>query len=530
MDVVAVTAREDQGVAMRTRTARFLSLVACVVVALALTAASASAAPWSRTTRKGASLDALARRAAARIAAPLGAIRSLSGDDDIPGIALGPSPVTGQLTTDFDTEDHDVYNVALAAGKKLRVTIEASASVEEWGASLYGPGTTDIGVSEPLLQVGSMYDEEPTTVASFVYVVPPGKQGTYYLDLFSWYGSGAYKVTWDVTDAEANDIIPGTPAPASPIVDALSEGDDTWDVWSVHLDGGQRLTATLTADPGTAFSASVYATGEPDVARAYPLSPSYSSGYPKVVTYVAPTGGGTYCIVVERDWYTDGPPVPMGSGNYRVDYAIDGGHENGNVQGVDLGPSPVSGSVDATYGAHDVRRISLQPGQRIDYRLTAGPGTSVQAGLFEPGLKDVYSGDGWPVAYTDQDEGVYPRTFSYLVPIGRGGDYYVDVVGVDGAASYTASYTVTTDLAAAGSFTNPIGYDLRSFLKTSFKLTASQDAVKAKLVVKTKAGDVVLCDKTLSNAANTPITIATWNGMGRDGKRPSQASQGRPTG
>lgn len=71
---------------------------------------------------------------------------------------------------------------------------------------------------------------------------------------------------------------------------------------------------------------------------------------------------------------------------------------------------------------------------------------------------------------------------------------------------------------AVARFTNPVAYELRSFLTTRFVIRTDKEDVAVRLVLKTPSGDVVLHDGVVPNAANTNYSLPVWNGL-VDGRR-----------
>jgi hypothetical protein len=67
-------------------------------------------------------------------------------------------------------------------------------------------------------------------------------------------------------------------------------------------------------------------------------------------------------------------------------------------------------------------------------------------------------------------------------------------------------------------FNHHIAYDLKSMQTTAFHAQVNTPGVYAVLKVSTTRGDVVLYRGAI-NVANQDVTLATWNGMGPDGKR-----------
>lgn len=136
-----------------------------------------------------------------------GVSAAVISDDDIPGMPLAASPVTGDFTyNDLDSDDWvDVYSVDLIAGQSFGAVITPSVLTRDYDLELYAPGT-----SAPILAVGSMplgaawgskgvdalFDSYSDYQDQFVAPAT----GTYYLVVWDWtempYGTGTYTIDW----------------------------------------------------------------------------------------------------------------------------------------------------------------------------------------------------------------------------------------------------------------------------------------------------------------------------------------------
>ncbi len=118
----------------------------------------------------------------------------LVSDDNIPGVALPESPVVGTLVVLLDKDD--VFNVHLDAGDTVSARLTGAPGTE-FILALYGPGATDVFAETPLPLAESYEDSYPSFLSnatdgtlSFTAVT----SGTYYLDVYTVKGSGAYTV------------------------------------------------------------------------------------------------------------------------------------------------------------------------------------------------------------------------------------------------------------------------------------------------------------------------------------------------
>jgi len=148
-------------------------------------AASASATLRSQT--KDAASHALKRPAS--VGALHAPTRTAGSDDDIPGVAIPSSPLTGSLsaTTDYD----DVFSIALTAGQTLTASL-TGPSGSDFRLFLYAPGTAS--VKDAPFVAAVWFGNYPR---SFSYT--PTQSGTYYLDVFAYSGAGSYTVTYSGT-------------------------------------------------------------------------------------------------------------------------------------------------------------------------------------------------------------------------------------------------------------------------------------------------------------------------------------------
>lgn len=116
-----------------------------------------------------------------------------AADDDIPGVAIPASPIAGTLdeATDFD----DVYAVNLNAGQSITVALKGPGNAD-FDLYLYPPGSTDMTV-DPLAAGSSASGS--VELLNYTAEGP----GTYYLDVYSYSGSGGYTLVWRVENEVA---------------------------------------------------------------------------------------------------------------------------------------------------------------------------------------------------------------------------------------------------------------------------------------------------------------------------------------
>ncbi|MBA4371179.1 MAG: hypothetical protein C0418_06360, partial [Coriobacteriaceae bacterium] len=199
-----------------------------------------------------------------------------AGDDNIPGVPLTPSPVSGTLAAGSDVDD--VFKIYLNAGEQLDVSMTADAGTD-FDLYLFGPSATDVNTSPwETSSTAVTYPEQISYTA--------GAAGYYYVDVYLYpgSGSGSYSLTWSATDPGApDDNIPGVALPASPVGDSLERGVDNDDVFKINLTAGERVTFSLTGDAGTDFDLYLFDPTATDVNLSGGLV-AYSNG----VTYPEP--------------------------------------------------------------------------------------------------------------------------------------------------------------------------------------------------------------------------------------------------
>ncbi len=109
-------------------------------------------------------------------------------DDDIPGVALGSSPLAG--TVDRAGDRDDVMSINLAEGEGLRAAISGIPLTDN-DLLLFGPGTGPGFTAAPVAMSAVAGSDE-----AFEFTVPAGQAGTYYLAVDAYRGTGPYTLTW----------------------------------------------------------------------------------------------------------------------------------------------------------------------------------------------------------------------------------------------------------------------------------------------------------------------------------------------
>ncbi|TLM94640.1 MAG: hypothetical protein FDZ75_05495, partial [Actinobacteria bacterium] len=312
---------------------------------------------------------------------PAAALAATGADDQIQGVPLAASPISDTLSP-ATGDVHNVSSVALNAGDRLQVTMTGDPGTD-FDLVLYSFTATDVAQTH-LAVASSSTNRYPET---FTYSVPT--TGTYYLDVVS-YGAigGSYTMTWDLAAAPPVDpdgTIPGAALPSSPVTSTLDGIGDVRDVYTVHLNAGERLSAELSGSAGTDYRVLLFPPGSTSTTADAPVAQGSAGGYPSRLRYGAPVSG---------DYYLEVRYVSGGTGTYRLDWSVaaippDPSSDISNA--VPLTGSVVEGSVDENSNVHDVFSVYLVTGQTITLALTVDSFGDPALRLFGPGAVSVLS-------------------------------------------------------------------------------------------------------------------------------------------
>jgi len=116
----------------------------------------------------------------------LSANNALISDDDIPGVALS-STVSGSLNNSTDKDD--VFRVTLKKGEKISLNL-TGATGTDFDLYLYGSNATTVKINEDMV---AHSEKAGSSTESITYTAPSA--GTYYVDVYSYSGSGSYTLT-----------------------------------------------------------------------------------------------------------------------------------------------------------------------------------------------------------------------------------------------------------------------------------------------------------------------------------------------
>jgi len=225
-------------------------------------------------------------------------------DDDITGVVPSDSVVVGDLNEVTDTDD--VYRVNIGAGQRLVAGLVADANVD-FDLYLYDKDATGLGDDLPIGGSSASGSGE-----SFVFEVPSGDEGQYYVDVHCVNGVGAYTLTWTVSDVPAGAIEVAANATAmgsgsGTVSNTLDRAADVNDYYKWTLSVDQRIEATLTASVGTDFD--VYLYGPDGVTT---LAWSNDSVYPEHLVWDVTQAGVYYIEVVSFS----------GAGTYSLGFSV----------------------------------------------------------------------------------------------------------------------------------------------------------------------------------------------------------------
>ena len=204
--------------------------------------------------------------------------------------------------------------------------------------------------------------------------------GTSWTDLASFDDSANFCLKAYTTGdtAPSGDDIPGLPLTDSSVSGALDSSSNPNDVYSVELNAGDTLEASIDAGSGTNFDLYLFppdATTVADKEGAVAQALTYGDPF----TYVVPTAG-TY--------YLDAYAV-SGSGAYHITYTV---ISDDDIPGFELPASPVTGDLSVPNDLNDVYSFSMTKGHAVSMQLTqrwGDEGANFDLYLFPPGTSTI---------------------------------------------------------------------------------------------------------------------------------------------
>jgi putative cell wall-binding protein len=339
---------------------------------------------------------------------------------------LVAGPVAGTL--DFSTDAVDVYEVSLASGDRIGVTLTGDASLNA-DVLLFEPGTTDITATSAL--AGTIGDEAPK---DFSYRIDTA--GDYYVAVVAASGAGAYTFNWYAApwDADNDSEIPGAvPGPTvSDTIDTIADPDD---VWAIDIGDGERLHAYLDGwDPSLTPELYLFGPDTTSILTAMPVAASVS-GLDRVVYYDVPAGSGD-----DGTYYLD-VRAAAGSGAYDLEWtvsAIPAGTWENVGDAVPLPASPANVVLNSASNANNVYSLDLAAGERFDLSLLSPADADFDVYVYAPGTTNIFSAT--PVAWADGFDAL--DSLVYDAP--ASGTYYVEVRAFAGAGTGGLTWDIAT--------------------------------------------------------------------------------------
>lgn len=114
------------------------------------------------------------------------ALRVVSPDDQIPGVSLTASPITGRVNA--NTDPNDVFSIPLTAGRRLRLRLTGDAS-SSTQVQLLAPGSGTLATASVLAQ--TTWTSYPKALEYDIL-----SSGTYYIRVTTASGAGGYSLSW----------------------------------------------------------------------------------------------------------------------------------------------------------------------------------------------------------------------------------------------------------------------------------------------------------------------------------------------
>jgi hypothetical protein len=351
--------------------------------------------------------------------------RAGSSDDEIPGVPLPASPVSGHVDSVVDQDD--VYAVHLALDDVLVVQLSQPATGSDMDLYLYGPDATSIYGDAPV--AGSA---TTNTAEWFRYRAP--KAGTYYLDVNAATGGGDYTLDYRISPGAPTDNIPGIEPTSSPVHGTVGGMSSPDDVYKVYLQAGQSIDMTMTAPAGP----DPY---YPWLALFPPSATDVDADWARIVASADSPGGvarlsheatatGYYYIDVYSD--ATGTATP-----YELDWSTTTAPDD-NIPGVSAPRSPIRGALGVTSDTDDVFRIHASAGQWISASLVGVPSQSTDFDLYLYSHDATDTRKATPIAKAEGS--LYPRTIGLRAPVT--GDYYLQAHAFAGVGTYTLTWSV----------------------------------------------------------------------------------------
>jgi hypothetical protein len=204
-------------------------------------------------------------------------------------------------------------------------------------------------------------------------------------------------------------------------LDAITNASD---VYELHVRSGHRVTFSLTGASAN-FVLNVFGRD----AASTSANPKATGLTESSVDYL-PQATGSVFVQVRS--------AAGASGDYTLTHTIAPVPDpDDDIPGVAPVGTTVTGALDAVGDTDDVYAVTLQEGQGITVGLTGEPYTDFDAYLFSRAASSVTTVTGL-VAGSAEDGST--ESFSYSVPAGWAGTYYIDAAAYLGGGAYTLTY------------------------------------------------------------------------------------------
>ncbi len=353
-----------------------------------------------------------------------------------PQIRLGPSDNVHSYVVLWvpGSVEHDYV------GSDLYTLFFEDALIQDPGPDfdlyLLPPGTPSLATAVPVW--GSTTPD--TSDEAFTYVART--HGDYYLVVNAYAGSGEYTLSASTRPVDPDFEIPGV-AHSLPFADAdtLDGLADMQDVRAIYLKAGERVDVLLSGSSGTDFDTYLFGPEATSTAGAVqPLAYSVSDTSSERMSLTARTTG-THYLVVDGRWTAV-------AGTYTLSAMRGISDPDGDIPGTARTvPFVVNDALDPMLDPHDVSRVYLVQGQRLDASLWFDPGSEFDARLYGP-LSTTLAPGLTPLPWTG---GAGPSAIQRSWVADRSGYYYLDVsAGVDSPGGlYSLQVTASTPVLSA---------------------------------------------------------------------------------
>jgi type VII secretion-associated serine protease mycosin len=152
---------------------------------------------------------------------------------------------------------------------------------------------------------------------------------------------------------------------------------------------------------------------------------------------VSPSRVAAHLQATAEDLGSPGFDYQYGWGLVRADLAVQTPIDtDGDIPGVTLPTSPVSGSLTAQSDRADVYRVRIDSGQRLSVTLNGASGTDFDIYLFGPSSASIYTSNYLAVSM----KATYPDAFAYSSA--STADYYVVVYQYSGSGTYELEWSI----------------------------------------------------------------------------------------